>query len=169
MTTVKINDSTLQQAASEGMDAFLQAVVEATYKGIGGTLDAESMQQLSANQITLLAWDILHNEVMDGGFIQLIHNGYGRFIFRNPFAKAMRLWGIDGVATLVNRARKCYDKYHERIERDCTDEEFMAMFEQMPEFDDCDDCFVENEEQWTAAIAYYVDEHLDEFITIEQD
>ena len=43
------------------------------------------------------------------------------------------------------------------------------MFEQMPEFDDCDDSFVENEEQWTAAIAYYVDEHLDQFVTIEQD
>lgn len=169
MTAIKIKDSTLQQAAGKGMDEFLKAIIDVTYQAIGGELNAENMQRLSANQITLLAWDILHNEVMDGGFIQLIHNGYGAFIFHNPFGKAVRRWGIDELATLINRARKYYEKYHDRIERECTDEEFMAMFEQMPEFDDCDDSFVENEERWTAAIAYYVDEHLDDFVTIEQD
>lgn len=169
MTAIKIKDSTLQQAAAKGMDEFLKAIIDATYQAIGDELNAENMQRLSANQITLLAWDILHNEVMDGGFIQLIHNGYGAFIFHNPFGKAVRGWGIDELATLINRARKSYEKYRERIESECTDEEFMAMFEQMPEFDDCDDSFVENEERWTAAIAYYVDEHLDQFVTIEQD
>ena len=42
----------------------------------------------------------------------------------------------------------------------------MALFEQLPEFDDLDDTFVENEEEWTADIAHYVDEHLENFATI---
>ncbi|MBQ6653216.1 MAG: DMP19 family protein [Prevotella sp.] len=169
MTDIKINDSTLQQAAGKGMDEFVKAVTDAIYAHIGGKLNTETMAMLNADQITLLAWNVLHDEVMDGGFIQLIHNGYGAFIFRNPFGKAMRGWGIDEVATLINRARKLYDKYRQTIERDCTDEEFMAMFEQMPEFDACDDSFVEHEEQWTAAVAYYADEHLDHFVTIVKD
>ena len=42
----------------------------------------------------------------------------------------------------------------------------MALYEKFPEFDDYDDLFVENEEEWTAKIAYYIDEHIDNFATI---
>ena len=38
----------------------------------------------------------------------------------------------------------------------------------MPEFDDLDDLFVENEEEWTSAIAHYIDEHIENFAEIEQ-
>jgi len=33
--------------------------------------------------------------------------------------------------------------------------------------DDCDDTFVANEEQWTAMVAYYIDEHMERFGQIE--
>ena len=167
MITVKVKDLVLRQKAEEGMDAFVGVFVDAVNEAIGGCLTAETMSQLNADQISLLAWHALHEEVMDGGFVQLIHNGYGGFIFKNPFAKMMRIWGIDSLAKLVNKARKLYDKYHEEIERDCTDDEFMALFERMPEFDDLDDEFVENEEQWTNQVACYIDDHIDQFATIE--
>ena len=60
-----------------------------------------------------------------------------------------------------------YKKYQDKIEADCTDDEFMALFEQMPEFDNYDDDFVVNEERWTAQVAYYIDEHVDRFAVIE--
>ena len=159
----------MEDAAAQGMDAFVQVFVDAIYDSIGGELTAETMASLNSDQITLLAYSILREEVMDGGFVQLIHNGYGPFFFRNPFAKAMRMWGVDELATLINRTSKLYKKFHEEIERDYTDEEFMALFERMPQFDDSDDTFVENEEQWTAAVAYYLDEHIDRFVTVEED
>ena len=34
------------------------------------------------------------------------------------------------------------------------------------DFDDLDDTFVENEEQWTATVASYIDDHIDRFATI---
>ncbi len=169
MTEVKIKDSILQKAATEGMDAFIGAIVQATYDAVGGDLTAETMAMLTSDQITLLAWSILHEEVMDGGYVQLIHNGYGAFIFHNPFAIAMREWGLNDVYTHVKRARRLYEKYHEVIERDYTDDEFMALFEQMPEFDDFDDEFVEMEELWTAQVAEYVDEHIEQFVTITDE
>ncbi|MBR5687980.1 MAG: DMP19 family protein [Prevotella sp.] len=168
MITVKVKDIVLRQKAEEGMDAFVGVFVDAINEAIDGQLTAETMSQINAEQITLLAWNALHEEVMDGGFVQLIHNGYGGFIFRNPFGKMMRLWGIDELAKLINKARKLYDKYHEEIEREYSDEEFMALFERMPEFDDLDDDFVENEEQWMGQVACYIDEHIDRFATIEE-
>lgn len=166
MKEVKISDKTLKKAAAEGMDAFVNTFINAINEAIGGELRANNMKDLNSEQITLLAYHILQEEVMDGGFIQLIHNGYGGFIFHNPFAKMMRLWGLDDLAKIINKAHKLYDKYHERIEKECSDEEFMAMFEQMPEFDDIDDNFVENEEKWTEQIACYIDEHIQNFVTI---
>ncbi len=166
---VKISDQTLQQAAGQGMDAFVHAFLEAIHETIGGPLTADNMPQLNADQITLLAWETLHEEVMDGGFVQLIHNGYGPFIFRNPFAKAVRLWGLSELSKLVNKANTLYGKHRETIERDCSDEEFMALFEQMPAFDVLDDAFVEQEEEWTAQIATYIDQHIGNFAVVTNE
>ena len=121
MIEVKINDAKLQHAAEAGMDEFVKAFVDAIREAIGGELTAETMAQLNSDQITLLAWDILHEEMMDGGM---------------------------------------------EIERDLTDEEFMALYEKFPEFDDFDDEFVENEEEWTSKVAFYIDDHIDNFCEI---
>lgn len=167
MKEVVIKDSDLQQAAMEGMDAFIQVFVDKTLEAVGGELTAENMGELNASQITLVAYHMMREEVMDGGFVQLIHNGLGAFIFLNPFAKMLGMWGLRDLSKLIHNARPLYKLSHEEIERECSDEEFMEMFEKHPEFDDYDDEFVENEEEWTAQIAHYVDEHLDDFARIE--
>jgi len=168
MTEVKINDDVLRRAAAEGMDAFVAAFVGAIKEAVGGQLTAENMGLLNADQITLLAWDVLHEEVMEGGFVQLIHNGNGPFIFKNPLAKALKLWGMRDLSKLIYEGHTLYVKYGEAIERDCTDEEFMALFEQYPEFDDLDDAFIEQEEAWTGQIARYIDEHIERFANVER-
>ena len=167
MKEVTISDKVLRKAASEGMDAFVGAFVLAIKEAIGGQLTNETLTELNSDQITLLAWDQLHEEVMDGGFVQLIHNGYGPFIFKNPLAKALKPWGLRDLSKLIYDAHSLYQKYHEPLERDCTDEEFMALFEQYPEFDDMDDEFVEKEEEWTEQIARYIDEHIERFAMIK--
>ena len=142
--------------------------IKELWESIGGELTAENMAQLTSDELTLLAWDMLHTEVMDGGFVQLIHNGYGPFIFKNPVAKVLRLWEMRELSKLIYEAHTLWLKHREKIEKDCTDEEFMALFEQFPDFDDLDDQFVEYEEEWTEDIAHYVDDHLERFATIEE-
>ena len=165
---VKIQEREIIEAAGKGMDAFVDVFHHHIMDSIGGELNAQSMQQLNPDQITLLAYIIFRNEVMDGGFIQLIHNGYGPFIFLNPFAKAMRLWGAKDFCNLVYKGRKLFEQYGEEITKDCSDEEFMALFEKFPEFDDLDDEFIEMEEEVTDTVARYIDEHLEAFAEIEK-
>lgn len=167
MEKAKISDSELRQASVQGMDAFFDVFVKRTYDLVGGELTAKTMQRLSSDQITLLAYNILRDEVMDGGYIQLIHNGYGGFIFLNPFARAVKEWGMVELARHIRKVIPLYKHYRDKIEPDCTDEEFMALYEQMPEFDDFDDDFVSNEEEWTSRIAYYIDEHIENFAQIQ--
>ncbi|MBQ0020235.1 MAG: DMP19 family protein [Bacteroidales bacterium] len=163
---IKIDESAVIAAAQEGMDAFVELFRKHILDAIGGELNAETMPKLNADQITLLAYMTVREEVMDGGFVQLIHNGYGPFIFLNPFAKAMRQWGCKEFTNLIYDGRKLFEQYGDELTKDCTDEEFMALFEQYPEFDDLDDRFIEMEEEVTETVARYVDENIERFAEI---
>ena len=168
MKQITVKDSELSRAALEGPDEFLAVFITALRNAIGGEPTAETMQELNADQMTLLCWDTLHEEVMDGGFIQLIHNGYGPFIFKNPFAKALnKLWHMRELSKMLYEVHTLWLENREALEKDCTDDEFMALFEQYPQFDDYDDWFVENEEQLTEHVARYVDDNIEKFAVIE--
>lgn len=163
---IQIKDELLAKAANEGMDAFIQCVVDGIKAYVGEELTEDALKVLTADQITLWGYVILRDELCDGGFIQLIHNGYGPFFFLNPFAKAMRLWGLKDFSKFIYRARELYEEHREAIECELTDEEFMALYEQFPEFDDLDDEFIAEEEAITTKVAVYLDDHLLDFIDI---
>jgi hypothetical protein len=161
MIKLKITDAKLRETAGEGIDAFFELIVNTLKEAIGGELTAENMAEMSSEQITLMGYSTLRDEVMDGGFIQMIYNGYGPFYFKNPFDAAMRNWGLIELCRLMRRVKKQYLRYKEEIEHEMSDDDFMALYEQMPVFDDFDDEFVSNEEQWTAEVAHHIDENLD--------
>ncbi len=167
--TITIGDARLREAAAQGTGGFLQAFIDRYREVIGGTLNAGNMGMLNGEQISLLAYALFREEVTEGGFIQLIHNGYGPFIFDNPFAKAMRLMGAHAFSKLVYKGKKLYDRHKKKLTKECSDEEFMALYEAYPQFDNLDDEFVEMEEEVTAALARYVDEHLELFAEVVRE
>lgn len=163
---ITLTDASLQAAASEGMDEFIQVFTDKYKEVIGGELTAETMPLLTGEQHSLLAYQIFRDEIMMGGFCQLIQNGYGAYIFDNPFAKVMRLWGAEELSKLVYNAKKIYDAHREDLEKERDEDEFMAMYEQYEAFDELEEEYFEMEEQMTARIASYVDEHIELFAEI---
>lgn len=164
---ITISDAALKEAASQGMDEFIKVFTDKYLEVTGGNLDAGTMPLLNGHQHTLLGYHFFREEVLEGGFVQLIQNGYGPYIFDNPFAKAMRIFGADDFSKLIYKAKEVYDKHKADLEKECTEDEFMAMYEQYEVFDDLEDAFMEMEEQLTALIARYVDEHLELFAVVE--
>ena len=65
---VEVTDAALQQAAGEGMDAFIQVFTDAYKRVIGGELTADTMPLLTGEQHSLLAYQIFRDELMEGGF-----------------------------------------------------------------------------------------------------
>ena len=161
---VFLSDTSLGQAAQGGAPAFVEAVAQAIERAAGGGLTAHVLEVLSPQQTTLLAYRALRDELMEGGFCQLIQNGYGAYIFHNPVAKALRLWGLNELGKLLYAAREIYEAHRQDLERERTDEEFMAMYEQYEAFDELEEQFLDKEEYFTATIATYIDEHIEKFI-----
>ena len=89
---VQISEEKVIAGAEAGMDEFIKVFTDAYWSEIKGELTADTMPLLTGEQHVLLGYQIFRDEVLEGGFVQLIQNGYGPYIFENPFAKAMRLF-----------------------------------------------------------------------------
>jgi hypothetical protein len=165
---IQINDKALAEAAEKGMDEFLQVFIDAYLQAVDGNLTPENMSKLNGSQHTLLAWHFFSTEMRDGGFVQLIQNGYGGYIFGNPFAKAMKQFGAVELGKLIYKAKEIYDANKTELERETTEEEFNAMYVDFEVFDDLEEAYFEMEEQQTALIAGYVDEHIADFAEISK-
>ena len=84
MTDNKIKE-TLDKAWAEGPDHYIRVLTDHYWEIVGGELTSETMERLNADQHTLLAYRILMDEASEGGFIQLIQNGYGQYVLGGPF------------------------------------------------------------------------------------
>jgi len=164
--SVQIADEKIKKASEEGVDAFLSVFIDAYLQVTGNKLDSTTMPLLNGWQHTLLSYHYFRDEVMQGGFIQLIQNGYGSYIFKNPFAKSIKICGAEELSKIVYKAKEIYDKHQKDLEKETTDEEFHAMYEQYEGFDDLEERFFEIEEECTSILAYYVDEHIGDFAEV---
>ncbi len=166
---IQIKDAVIADAVDKGMDEFLQVFTDAYLDKIGGKLTAESMPLLNGSQHTLLAYRFFLDEMREGGFVQLIQNGYGAYIFGNPFAKAVKQFGAVELSKLIYKAKEIYDPNKQALERETTEEEFNALYVDFEQFDELEEIYFDIEERQTALIAAYVDEHIDDFCEVVKE
>ena len=163
---IQIQDQSLKNAIEEGMDEFLQVFIDAYLETLGGNLSPEKMTLLNGSQHSLLAWHFFSTEMRDGGFVQLIQNGYGPYIFENPFAKAMRQFGCVELSKVIYKAKEIYDANKKELTRETTEEEFNAMYVDFEIFDELEERYFDMEEEQTSLLAAYVDDHIEDFAEI---
>lgn len=172
---------------------FIEWVTDGYLVAIGGALTAENMDMLNAEQHAVLCYRYVLDEVMEGGFIQLILNGYAPYVLEGPFPMVVKKeWGMkeDPLCTadislsmgrpcgeeatsnvmkkfskLLYEVKKEYHKHQEELSRDMSDEEFMALYEQLEELNELGDDFLdEHQEEVTPAVAKMIVENLDKYM-----
>jgi hypothetical protein len=161
-----ISKQDLEDAGKKNYEAFLDLFVNQYKKAIGDTLTPDTMELLNSDQHALLAFSTFYEQMNDGGFILLIQNGYGPYIFINPFAKSMRLMGAMDLSKLIYKAKKIYDQKKTDLERDYTEDEYMALYEQFDNLGELDDEFQNHKEDYIKALAKYVDAHIESFAKV---
>lgn len=120
------------------------------------------------DQHSLYAYMKLDAEVCNGGFIQLIYNGYTEFIFESPFIDTLERWGISKTADLLKQVRTIYEVVD--ISQDGHDDlnDFADLYEQYPQFDEYDEAYYNMKEEDVLLVKEYVEKHLDQFIKTEE-
>lgn len=163
---IQIPEKDIIVAAESGMDEFLKLFTDSYLEELGNEITAENMDKLNGYQHALLAYRFFQEEVNHGGFVQLIQNGYGGYLFDNPTAKAWKIFGALETSKILYKAKEIYDKNRQELERETTDEEFHAMYVDFEEFDVLEEQYFMIEEADTTRIAMFVDENIDQFADI---
>ena len=159
----------------ESLDSigFIQWVTDGYLPAIGGGLTAENMEMLSAEQHAVLCYRYVLDEVMEGGFIQLILNGYAPYVLEGPFPMVVKKeWGagerekmMKNFSKLLYEVKKQYHKHQEELSKDMSDEDFMALYEQLEDLNELGDDFLDkHQEDVTPAVAKMIAENLDKYM-----
>lgn len=166
--SIKVTDAELRAAAEKGSRDFVYVFMNKYAEAIGGELTNENMNLLTGPQHSLYSYKLMREKIDEGGFLLLIQEGYGPYIFDNPFAKAMRVFGAHRLSQLIYKAKKIYDANKEQLTDDIdTDEKYDAIMDKfLDKFEKIEDEIIVIEDDELDSVAHYVDEHLDDFAEI---
>ena len=141
---------------------YLNTETDQLITRIGGQLNESNMDMLSLNEHCLLAYRYLRDEVMEGGFIQLIQNGYGPYVLLGPFPMLLKKeWGMKQFGQFLFDVAREYKAHREELEADKTEEEFMAQYEQFEALNDYGDDYLDDyDETVTPAIIEHYHAHM---------
>lgn len=162
----QLTQEALDAAWDDGATAYIYTITDAYLNRLDGQLTEYNMSELTAMQHTLLAYRYMLDEVMEGGFIQLIQNGLGPYVLTGPFAMMMKKhWLLPDFGKFMYDVRREYLSHKEELEKDTNEEEFMSMYERFDTLNEMGDSFLDDyQEEVTPAIAEYVREHEEQFV-----
>ena len=127
---------------------YLNSETDQLITRIGGQLSESNMDMLSLNEHCLLAYRYLRDEVMEGGFIQLIQNGYGPYVLLGPFPMLLKKeWGMKQFGQFLFDVAREYKANREELESDKSEEDFMAQYEQFDTLNEYGDEYLDDYEE----------------------
>lgn len=123
-------------------------------------------ENLTQDQITLALYNTLSSQVQNGGFLQLIFNGYSYIIDTDsPIAESLREWGATETAKVIEKVMPQVSNVVDALsESDKSIETLSKLYKQFPEFNGFDEEFYQND--GSLEVKKYVEENLSKFATI---
>jgi hypothetical protein len=159
----EISKKDIEKAKGDAWD-FIYVFINKYFKMI--KKDKNIMGEFNEYQHTLMAYMYLDSQVCNGGFIQLIQNGYGGYIFDNPFSEFIKSWGAEKTAQIVDEAKKIYNKHKTELEKEMSMEEFSEMYKKITEFEPLEDEYYKINDGETEKVKEYVRNNISNFARI---
>lgn len=127
--------------------------------------DFSFFDELTEGQQLLISYDYVQNQVLQGGFIQFIQNGYVSLLA--PMPGWLITIGLEEMAQIIDDALKAYVLNRDVLDRETSVEEFAMMYEQLPVFADIDNRFEQLHEPTVNALLQYATHHIHEFAVVK--
>jgi hypothetical protein len=155
--------------------------------------DEEIMQEFNDSQIALIAYRHFDAQVCNGGFVQLIQNGYVEIISDKTFSETIKSWGAEKTAVIAEEAKIIYNKHKEKLDKliklqmEFSElaselyhkdkkaferleskhlEETSKFFDDIEDFEPLEDRYYELKEQDVEKVKNYVEKNINEFAVV---
>ncbi|RYD57810.1 MAG: DUF4375 domain-containing protein [Sphingobacteriales bacterium] len=158
-----INQEAIEKAR-ENDAALYDLLVQPLHEELYRRQDFNFLDDLSQGQQLLLSFDYVWMQVMQGGFIQLIQNGYIALL--PPMPEWLQNIGDPEMAKLIDDVLKVYVLNRELLDKQTTVKEFAALYEEFKEFEILDEKFREIHNTTMQKILQYAGSHIFEFTTV---
>jgi hypothetical protein len=145
--------------ANELYDLLAQPLHEELYR----RKSFEFMDELSAGQQLLVAYDYVRMQVGQGGFIQFIQNGYIGLL--PSMIEQLNKIGAADMAQVLDDVLKVFVLNKDILNKPTTVEEFAQLYDELQEFEGIDERFGQLHESTLKLMLDYAMSHLDEFMT----
>lgn len=136
------------------------------FKLIASDPTRKILKEFNQYQHSLLAFNYLYGEVCNGGFIQLIQNGYGKYIFNDPFIESLKAFGAENTANVVEKASDIYIAKRDILEKETTLKEFSELYKEHPSFEQQESEFYLYADDDTQKIKEFILLNPDKFFTV---
>ena len=157
-----IDREVLKAAHESGnYDELYELLAEPLHEELYKRQNFDFIDELSDGQQLILAYDYLRTQVMQGGFIQFIQNGYVGLL--PSMIEQLYVIGAGEMAQVLDDVLKVYVLNREQLGRTTTVEEFAKLYEEFKEFESLDARYYQLNLPTEKAMLDYAAAHLDEF------
>jgi hypothetical protein len=150
--------------ASGDKGAYYDMLVQPLHEELYKKQDFNFLDDLSEAQQLLISYDYVQQQVLQGGFIQFIENGYIALL--PPMPGWLYVIGDAEMAKVIDDVLKVYVLNRELLDNKNSVEEFAKLYEELKEFEIIDERFHQLNEATISKILDYATHHISEFAEI---
>lgn len=145
-------------------EAIFEQLVLPLHEELYKKQDFNFIETLSPGQELLIRYDYVRMQVLQGGFIQLIQNGYVNLLLSMP--QMLKQVGSPKMAQLLDDVLKVFSLNYEGLSKETSVEEFAKLYEEYTEFEELDARFATENAATEKSIVAYALRFPDEFIEL---
>jgi hypothetical protein len=131
----------------------------------------EIMPMLNRSQQTYLTFYLMDKSMHTGhncGFLQLMYDGYGEYVFETLFAETIKTWGATKISGIIEMAKSLYEKYKDKVEKAKTEKELSCLRQEITDFDMLDHEYIMVNSEEAEKIKEYIENNTTEFAVIDE-
>jgi hypothetical protein len=149
---------------SDDKEVYFDLLAQPLHQELYNREDFNFLDDLSDGQQLLLSYDYVREQVMQGGFIQLIQNGYIHLLPQMP--GWLNEIGDVEMSLLLDDVLKVYVLNHELLDKKTTVEEFALLYQELKEFEILDERFYNLNDNTRDLILNYATKHIEDFVKV---
>ena len=156
----KVSLSLLKQKyASNDIQGFFDLICQPLHEELYRRKTFDFLDDLSTGQQLILCYDYAQAQVLQGGFIQLIQNGYIGLLPQMP--EQLAAIGAVKMAKLIYDVMEVYVQHKEKLDKETNLQEFAKLYVELGEFDKLDSDFAEYHFDTVTHMVQYASQHMD--------